>query len=127
MYKHIKKARVGNVALLGCILTIDPVNTGGWLTSLYWIIRDVASGDRYNLLRKKVVCMIYICPVCGKEYDNEESVAKCFLQCWKDNNPHHRSKPAPRSDNVIMSEVDKDILQFFNSLQKEQPNARNDG
>jgi len=71
--------------------------------------------------------MIYICPTCGKEFDTEEKVSAHFLRCWKTNNPHHKSKPAPRSENIITSEANADIKAFFTSLKGEDKNARNNG
>ena len=61
---------------------------------------------------------MYICPECGREYDTEEKVSKCFLKCWKDNNPHYQSKSAPRSADINTSRASEDILQFFNSLER---------
>ena len=62
--------------------------------------------------------MIYICPTCGKELDSEEETTKHFLKCWKENNPHHKSKPAPRSEDITMIEVNEDVKKFFASLQE---------
>ena len=62
---------------------------------------------------------MYICPTCNKEFDSEEIVAKHFLKCWKDKNPYHKSKSAPRSPDVNVREVSDDIMNFFNSFQKE--------
>jgi len=61
--------------------------------------------------------MKYICPTCNKEFDIEEEVSKHFLKCWKDNNPHHESKPAPRSEDINIRTVNNEIVNFFNSLQ----------
>ena len=63
--------------------------------------------------------MIYICPTCGKELGNEEEVATHFLKCWKEQNPHHKSKPAPRSEDIVTTEVNEDIMEFFTTLQEE--------
>ena len=60
--------------------------------------------------------MIYICPTCNKEFNIEEEVIKHFLKCWKEQNPHHKSKPAPRSEDISINEVSDDILNFFNSF-----------
>ena len=46
------------------------------------------------------------------------------MKCWKDNNPHHKSKPAPRSADVNVSTANDDIIQFFNSLKGEDTGAR---
>lgn len=66
--------------------------------------------------------MKYICPACNKEFDAKEQVSKHFLKCWKDNNPHHKSKPAPRSKDINTSEINNDIEQFFASLKGENNN-----
>ena len=63
--------------------------------------------------------MIYICPTCGKELNKEEEIAIHFLKCWKEQNPHHKSKPAPRSKDITMTKVSEDIEKFFASLQEE--------
>jgi len=63
--------------------------------------------------------MKYICPTCNKEFDMEKEVSKHFLKCWKNNNPKHKSKPAPHSENITTVEINKDMIQFFNSLQGE--------
>ena len=68
--------------------------------------------------------MIYICPDCGKEYETEQDITKHFMKCWKDNNPHHKSKPAPRSADINVSTANDDIIQFFNSLKGEDTGAR---
>lgn len=66
--------------------------------------------------------MKYICPTCNKEFDTKEQVSKHFLKCWKDNNPHHKSKPAPRSEDINTSEINNDVEQFFASLKGENNN-----
>ena len=63
--------------------------------------------------------MIYICPTCGKELNKEEEIATHFVKCWKEQNPHHKSKPAPRSKDITMTKVSEDIGKFFASLQEE--------
>ena len=52
-------------------------------------------------------------------------ITKHFMKCWKDNNPHHKSKPAPRSADVNVSTANDDIIQFFNSLKGEDADAGN--
>ena len=71
--------------------------------------------------------MTYICPTCKKEFETEEEVSAHFLKCWKEQNPHYKSKPAPRSENITTTEVSKDILDFFASLKGEDINERSDG
>lgn len=56
---------------------------------------------------------MYICPTCNKGYENEEILASHFLQCWRDHNPNHESKPAPCKGNITKREVDDDVLNFF--------------
>lgn len=55
---------------------------------------------------------MYICPICGKSYKTEETVAKCFLACWREKNLVHQSNPVPRTE-VIERQVSNDILEFF--------------
>ena len=62
---------------------------------------------------------MYICPTCNKEFNTEETVVKHFLKCWKDKNPCHKSKSAPRSKDINTREVNEDVMNFFNSFQKE--------
>lgn len=69
--------------------------------------------------------MIYICPTCNKEYDNEEEMSKHFLKCWKDNNPHHKSQPAPRSEDINVREINNDMRDFFISLEGGIDDERN--
>ena len=52
---------------------------------------------------------MYICPICNRKFEKEEKLAKHFLPCWKENNPFHISKEAPRI-------VNDDIMNFFNSF-----------
>ena len=57
---------------------------------------------------------MFICPICGKQFDTEEVLVKHYLQCWKEHNPNHKSKSAPRSEDVNTREVNSDIIDFFN-------------
>jgi hypothetical protein len=59
---------------------------------------------------------MYICPVCGKQFNEEEILVKHMSKCWREKNPHLRSKPAPRSEDINTREVNDDILNFFNSF-----------
>ena len=61
---------------------------------------------------------MYICPTCSKEFEKEEDLVKHFLKCWKDKNPNHQSKPAPRSEDINTREINEDVMNFFNSFQK---------
>ena len=59
---------------------------------------------------------MYICPTCGKQFETEDVLAKHFLKCWKEKNPNHKSKPAPRSEDINTRTDNEDILNFFNSF-----------
>lgn len=63
---------------------------------------------------------MYICPTCKKGFNCEEDVQKHFLKCWKELHPHHKSKSAPRSEDIVKKEINNDIMEFF----KEVNNAR---
>ena len=62
---------------------------------------------------------MYICPTCCKEFEKEEILVKHFLKCWKDKYPCHKSKSAPRSEDINTREVNDDVMNFFASFQKE--------
>ena len=57
---------------------------------------------------------MYICPVCNKQFKEEDILVKHYLSCWKKENPHLRSKPAPRSEDIHTREVNKEVEDFFN-------------
>ena len=57
---------------------------------------------------------MYICPVCNKQFREENILVKHYLSCWKKENPHLRSKPAPRSEDINTREVNKEVEDFFN-------------
>ena len=59
---------------------------------------------------------MYICPTCGKQFESDEILTKHFLKCWKEKNPNHKSKPAPRSADIDTREDNQEILDFFNSF-----------
>ena len=61
---------------------------------------------------------MFICPTCAKEFNTEDAIQKHFLACWKEQHPYHKSKPAPRSENIITREISNDVINFFNSLNK---------
>jgi len=61
---------------------------------------------------------MYSCPICNRIFESEEGVAKHSLKCWKEQNPYHQSKPAPRSDDIVEREVSDDVLNFFASFQR---------
>lgn len=60
--------------------------------------------------------LMYICSVCEKKFDSKETLTKHFLKCWKEKNPNHKSKSAPRSEDINIREDNDDILNFFNSF-----------
>jgi uncharacterized Zn-finger protein len=59
---------------------------------------------------------MYICPTCGKQFENEDALVKHYLKCWKEKNPHIRSKSAPRSEDIETRESSSEIENFFNSF-----------
>ena len=59
---------------------------------------------------------MYICPTCSKEIETEEVLVKHFLKCWKEKNPCHQAKSAPRSEDINTREVSDDIANFFSSF-----------
>ena len=61
---------------------------------------------------------MYICPTCNKGYENEEVLASHFLQCWREHNPNHKSKPAPCKGNINKREINDDVLNFFARFKK---------
>lgn len=61
---------------------------------------------------------MYICPICNKGFEKEESIAKHSLQCWRANNPNHKSKPAPHQCNTVKQEMSEDVADFFASFKK---------
>lgn len=63
---------------------------------------------------------MYICPTCGKEFPTEEKIKKHSLACWRKANPHYKSKTPPQGETIITKKVDNNILDFFNSLRKDE-------
>ena len=61
---------------------------------------------------------MYVCPICGLEFQKDTDVAKHSLACWKEQNPYHISKEAPHSADITTRHINNDILDFFNSFQK---------
>ena len=59
---------------------------------------------------------MFVCPTCGKQFDTEEVLVKHYLKCWKEKNPYHQSKSAPRSEDINTREDNQAILDFFNSF-----------
>lgn len=61
---------------------------------------------------------MYICPICNREFTTDIAVAKHSLACWREKNPNHKSKPAPRSEDVVNREINDNVMNFFNSLKE---------
>lgn len=60
---------------------------------------------------------MFICPICNKEYKTDAAVAKCFLRCWKEQNPYHKSKEAPRSEDIVRRNENQNVNNFFSQFQ----------
>ena len=56
---------------------------------------------------------MYICPTCSKGFEKEDIFTKHFLSCWKANNPNHKSKEAPRSDDIETRTINDEMKAFF--------------
>lgn len=63
---------------------------------------------------------MYICPICSKEFEIEEQVSKHLLLCWREHNPNHKPKQAPRKEDIVIRKMDPDISNFFNSFRKDK-------
>lgn len=61
---------------------------------------------------------MFVCPVCKKQFKTEAAVAKCFMKCWKEQNPNHKSKEAPRSNDIVERQESEDTTEFFESFLK---------
>jgi hypothetical protein len=59
---------------------------------------------------------MFICPTCKRKFEKEENLTKHFLICWREQHPFHKSKEAPREEDIETREVNEDILNFFNSF-----------
>ena len=59
---------------------------------------------------------MFVCPTCGKQFDTENALVKHYLSCWKEQNPGHKSKSAPRSEDINTRTDSQEILDFFNSF-----------
>lgn len=62
---------------------------------------------------------MYICPTCKRTFINPDKLTSHFLPCWKEHNPNHISKPAPRSEDKIEREVNDEMANFFAMLNKQ--------
>lgn len=59
---------------------------------------------------------MYICSTCGKKFSEENILVKHFSKCWKEKNPYHQPKEAPRGIDIETREVNDDIAKFFKEL-----------
>ena len=78
---------------------------------------DAQLGD-LNPINYYEVIKMYVCPICKREYDNEDAVVKCYMKCWRESNTQHHSKSAPKSEDITTREVSADIEAFFNSFRR---------
>jgi hypothetical protein len=62
--------------------------------------------------------MIYICPTCGREFHKKELIQKHFLKCWQEQHPYHKSKSAPKGEDIVTREVNNDVMNFFERINK---------
>lgn len=63
---------------------------------------------------------MYICSICNKTFETQESIAKHSLRCWREKNPNHQSTPAPHSADVVERKVSNEISVFFEKLKGNQ-------
>lgn len=61
---------------------------------------------------------MYVCPTCNRNFESKDIIAKHSLKCWREHNPYHQSKPAPRSEDIEEKNISDEMLNFFASLQK---------
>ena len=63
---------------------------------------------------------MYICPICKCEFEDEKEsrMSRHFLKCWKESNPNHKTNSIEPSETIETREVNKDITDFFASLQR---------
>lgn len=59
---------------------------------------------------------MYVCPICNRNFQDKEAVARHSLQCWRENNPNIKSTPAPRSPDKEERTINDDVLNFFASF-----------
>lgn len=62
---------------------------------------------------------MFFCPTCQKEFMEEEKLVKHMSKCWREKNPSHKSKPAPRGEDCVTRKMSNDAQDFFNSFIKE--------
>lgn len=56
---------------------------------------------------------MYICPTCNGQFSTKEILVKHMSKCWREKNPHLRSKPAPRSEDINTREINNELIDFF--------------
>lgn len=61
---------------------------------------------------------MYICPCCHHAFKDADTVAKHSLQCWREHNPRHESKPAPYESST-KRQVNEEVFNFFASFRKD--------
>lgn len=59
---------------------------------------------------------MFVCPTCAVKFKSEEAIQKHFLVCWKEKHPFHKSKSAPRSEDIVTREVSDDVKAFFERI-----------
>ena len=59
---------------------------------------------------------MYICPICQRQFNNEEGVTKHSLRCWREHNPNHKSKSAPHGEDIVERKVNNELFEFFEGL-----------
>ena len=62
---------------------------------------------------------MFVCPICKWQFENkdEDIFVKHYLRCWMEHNPHHKSKSAPRSEDINTRKVDDEVRHFFESFE----------
>jgi hypothetical protein len=61
---------------------------------------------------------MYICPTCNQTFESADDVAKHSLGCWREHNPNHKSKPAPRSEDIVTREISDELANFFKQFER---------
>ena len=61
---------------------------------------------------------MYICPTCNRTFKTADDVAKHSLGCWREHNPNHKSKPAPRSEDIVTREISDELANFFKQFER---------
>ena len=63
---------------------------------------------------------MYICPICKCEFEDEKEsrMSRHFFNCCKENNINHKTNNIEPSETIETREENKDITDFFASLQR---------